>query len=141
MKFNINTWILALALVGAPSVPMAESADAICLAKNIYYEARGEGIKGMQAVAQVTLNRTKSERFPSTICEVVYQKYQFSWTANKNKAPKGNVWEVAKWIARDTLDGNGHIKNFDALYFHNTSVKPNWKLRKVATIGRHIFYL
>jgi len=57
----------------------------ICSTWNLMYEARGEGLEGMQAVHQVVLNRVKSRKYPSTICGVVLQKYQFSWTADKSK--------------------------------------------------------
>src|SRR5919106_4678476 len=51
-----------------------------CLARNVYYEARGEPIAGQYAVAEVTMNRKASPRYPKTVCEVVYQKEAFSWT-------------------------------------------------------------
>jgi len=56
-----------------------------CATWNLMHEARGEGLEGMQAVHQVVLNRTKSRKYPSTICGVVLQKYQFSWTRDKRK--------------------------------------------------------
>lgn len=56
-----------------------------CLADNIYHEARGEGEKGWKAVAAVTINRTRHPEFPSTICGVVYQYKQFSWTIKKKR--------------------------------------------------------
>ena len=76
--------------------------DLECLAKNIYFEARGESHKGKIAVAQVTLNRViHSSEFNKTICGVVYQKDQFSWTSNhKNLFIKDNYhWQEAKHIA------------------------------------------
>ena len=58
------------------------SAAVICLALNIYHEARGEPIEGQRAVASVTLNRTLDPRWPSTVCGVVYDPQQFSWTSH-----------------------------------------------------------
>lgn len=117
---------------------MADDVELDCLAKNIYYEARGESIKGMQAVGQVTINRVNSNKFPSTICGVVHQKYQFSWTVMKLAHPKGNKWELAKWIAYDIQQNP--LANFNALYFHNKTVNPGWKKKVIAKIGNHIFY-
>jgi len=55
-----------------------------CLAQNVYHEARGESWHGKMAVALVTLNRTEHWRFPKTICKVVYQPGQFTWTQYRN---------------------------------------------------------
>lgn len=135
-----------------------------CLAKNVYYEAKGEKFEGKLAVAQVTLNRTKSPDYPHSICDVVYQKEfkngkwecQFSWTCSKNiKEPDEKyIWEESQYIARKalTLDdksGNIHIELADknATFFHATYIHPKtyvksiWnKVERVATIGKHIFY-
>lgn len=121
----------------------ATNTELLCLAKNIYYEARGEPIRGKIAVAQVTLNRvTHRTQFQSNICGVVYAKDQFSWTTEKHKAPSGPAWLEAKALARAVLDGTAHLPEFKALYFHNLTVKPRWnKTRElVARIGNHIFY-
>jgi spore germination cell wall hydrolase CwlJ-like protein len=61
-----------------------------CLSRNIYHEARGEGHVGMTAIAMVTLNRVKDPRWPKTVCKVVYQPYQFSWTHQKVKVKDKN---------------------------------------------------
>ena len=90
------------------------------------------------AVGQVTINRVNSPKFPNTICDVVYQKYQFSWTAMKLPKPRGKAWILAQELAQRTLDKG--LPNFPALYFHNHSVRPGWKKRIVATIGGHVFY-
>lgn len=121
--------------------------DIECLAKNIYFEARGETHKGKIAVAQVTLNRVLYQGdFNKTICGVVYQKDQFSWT----KLPKinqqvkdFNTWKESIYIATGMLNGHIFIDNFEALYFHATHVKPSWRLTKqyIDKIGKHIFYL
>jgi N-acetylmuramoyl-L-alanine amidase len=125
-----------------------------CLAMNIYHEARGEPIAGQYAVAEVTLNRTHSREFPSSVCKVVYQKhwnpyrkeivYAFSWTGlavttNFNSAAWRQAWEIARTVLtrerKPTLQG--------ALYYHSIDVKPDWSRthKRLAIIGRHIFYL
>lgn len=121
-----------------------------CLAENIYYEAASESKEGKLAVAAVTLNRTKDDNFPSSICSVVKQKTgevcQFSWVCeNHNTARKDwDVYEECKRLAlfvyinygtryNNTIDG--------ALFYHADYVNPGWHNLKVVTkIDHHIFY-
>ena len=121
----------------------ATNAEIMCLAKNIYYEARGEPLHGKIAVAQVTLNRvTHRTEFQSSICGVVYAKNQFSWTMEKHREPRGEAWLEAQALAKAVVIGTAHLPKFKALYFHNLTVKPKWNQTKelVARIGNHIFY-
>ena len=121
----------------------ATNAELLCLAKNIYYEARGEPTRGKIAVAQVTLNRvTHRTEFQSSICGVVYAKHQFSWTMESHREPRGEAWREAQAIAKAVIVGTAHLPDFKALYFHNLTVKPRWNQTKelVARIGNHIFY-
>jgi spore germination cell wall hydrolase CwlJ-like protein len=115
-----------------------------CLARNVYYEARGEPSAGQYAVAEVTMNRKASPRFPKTVCEVVYQKEAFSWTEEVVlEAPGGDAWLRAMRVAEDvyyqrrppTLAPN-------VVHFHATYVRPDWskERQRVARIGRHVFY-
>ena len=121
----------------------ATNAELLCLAKNIYYEARGEPMHGKIAVAQVTLNRvTHRTEFQSSICGVVYAKHQFSWTMGAHREPRGEAWREAQAIAKAVIVGTAHLPDFKALYFHNLTVQPQWNKTKelVARIGNHIFY-
>jgi spore germination cell wall hydrolase CwlJ-like protein len=121
----------------------ATNAELLCLAKNIYYEARGEPMRGKIAVAQVTLNRvTHRTEFQSSICGVVYAKNQFSWTMEKHREPRGAAWHEAQAVAKAVVVGTAHLPGFKALYFHNLTVQPQWNRTKelVARIGNHIFY-
>jgi spore germination cell wall hydrolase CwlJ-like protein len=121
----------------------ATNAEMLCLAKNIYYEARGEPMHGKIAVAQVTLNRvTHRTQFQSSICKVVYAKHQFSWTRERHKPPSGTAWHEAQALAKAVIQGTAHLPDFRALYFHNLTVKPQWNRTRelVARIGNHIFY-
>jgi len=123
-----------------------------CLAQNIYYEAGYEPFEGKVAVAQVTLNRAESGKFPEDICGVIFQKgviydkviCQFSWYCEQgtirkpvNPAAYNESMAVAKKVLLEgfRLDG---LKN--ALYYHADYVSPRWGKEKIATIGRHIFY-
>lgn len=119
------------------------SKDLLCLAKNIYYEARGEPTKGKLAVAQVTLNRVSNPKYQNTICSVVYAKNQFSWTKDTDrKAPSGQAWQDALVMAQRVLSQGVAIPKFTALYFHAHYILPSWATRKqkLARIGNHIFY-
>jgi N-acetylmuramoyl-L-alanine amidase len=141
---NKLTVSLLLSLAAITSIPAkAEDPAALCMAKVIYYEARGESMAGKLAVAKVTLNRMNSGKFPSTVCGVVYQKGQYSWA--RGKAPKitdKNAWQESLRIATEAVDtGLTELDNFKALYFHSKQVKPNWKFKRLATIGNHVFYI
>jgi len=119
-----------------------------CLAKNIYYEAGGEPYYGKLAVAQVTMNRVKSNQFPRTVCGVVYQKTkgvcQFSWVCQDGLRPRyGKPWKDSLKIAENILINK---RSYDvvgsAKYFHADYVDPAWSETKriVKQIGNHIFY-
>jgi spore germination cell wall hydrolase CwlJ-like protein len=130
--------------VQTPDVDLQEQ---LCLQKNIYYEARGEGVEGMKAVAAVVMNRTKSGRFPDTACGVVYQKYkktcQFSWVCHPQKVKMvPTLWDEAGEIARDALSGQLIHRVGAAMFFHNRHIRPRWasQMTRVATISGHIFY-
>jgi hypothetical protein len=131
----------------------AVNRDLTCLARNVYYEARGEPEKGKLAVAKVTLNRVNSSRFPNTICDAVYEQRwdkrrrryvgAFAWTEfNTLPALKKKEWQIA-WKAAETVYENPEsVKLKGALFYHATRIKPRWAKQKkrIKKIGRHIFY-
>ncbi len=123
-----------------------------CLAKNIYHEAAGEPFEGKVAVAQVTMNRAESGRFPADVCAVVYQKNifyekvvcQFSWYCENGGKPPirsqalyRESYEVAKKVL---LEGFRLDIMKTAMYYHADYVNPKWGKPKIGKIGRHIFY-
>ena len=109
-----------------------------CLVKNVYYEARGENLMGKVAVAKVTMNRVKHPNYPKTICGVVYQRKQFSWTIKPSKA-KINAKE---WMESINAAAKGYaLDGFEATHYHNFTVSPKWNLQQIAVIGKHIFYM
>jgi spore germination cell wall hydrolase CwlJ-like protein len=120
------------------------SAGLFCLALNVYFEARSEDVIGQYAVAEVTLNRVASDRFPDTICEVVWQRKQFSWTHDgKSDRPRDQkAWRRAVAVAAYALEDDGHEVVGDALYYHADYVRPYWasSYDVVGKVGRHIFY-
>ena len=135
--------ILALALNSGYG-PELDAKQVECMAKNIYYESRSEPIEGQIAVAHVTMNRVKQSHWPETVCEVVYENKQFSWTfLIKDQTPKEkDAWESAVVIARDVMIGNTADPTNGATFYHAGYVNPEWnqymKVSKV--IGEHIFY-
>jgi spore germination cell wall hydrolase CwlJ-like protein len=126
--------------------------DLRCLAENIYFEARGEPLKGQYAIAEVTMNRLASRHFPDTICEVVHDTRwdrvrrrlvaHFSWTAFERPEPTGPAWDRAMEVATMVYDNKYTPVMPDALFYHATSVRPYWASSKrvIAKIGNHIFY-
>lgn len=124
-----------------------------CLARNVYYEARGEPYEGKIAVAQVTVNRARSGKFPDDVCEVVYQKTrksddtvicQFSWWCMpelKAQPISIHAYRESYKIAKQVLlygEELPHLKQ--ALFFHAQYIAPGWNRERVAHIGQHIFY-
>jgi spore germination cell wall hydrolase CwlJ-like protein len=115
-----------------------------CLRKAIYFEARGESIKGQFAVAEVILNRVQSRRFPGTVCGVVHQSGQFSFMfdgISDTMRDRGAIDRAGR-IARLMLDGAPRSLTSGATYFHTTGVRPSWARRfeRTAQIGAHLFY-
>jgi hypothetical protein len=119
------------------------SKDMSCLADAIYFEARGEPLKGQLAVGRVIINRAESGRFPSSYCGVVYQPGQFSFVHGGHipqideSAP---AWRTAKAIARIAHEGLWDNPVKGALFFHAASVSPGWGLTRVAQVSHHVFY-
>lgn len=115
-----------------------------CIAKNIYFESRGEGIKGMAAIAHVTKNRVNSGKFPDSYCKVVYQSNQFSWVSKRPKVDKTDeAWQTAKNLARVIYYVDlPQDPTYGALYFHSGKDKPYWtkKFKKTTKIKGHTFY-
>jgi spore germination cell wall hydrolase CwlJ-like protein len=134
-----------------------------CLARNMYFEARGEGVRGQQAVAFVTINRVRSNRFPNNVCEVVYQartysdgslipnKCQFSWVCDGTNTSRidSRVYNIIRrdaeyiYVNYYLNDNMADITN-GSTHFHARRVRPHWSqhanYQRVDSIGDHIFY-
>lgn len=136
--------LAGIGLAAMMSAPQIDSEQHKCLAMNVYHEARGERMEGQMAVAHVTLNRVAHDNWPDTICDVVYEPKQFSWTHMiKDHTPKEiKAWKDATVIARDVMIGNTEDPTYGAVFYHANWVNPEWAkqmdLSKV--IGRHLFY-
>lgn len=119
------------------------AADRECLAKNVFYEAGVEDIKGKFAVAQVTINRLQQRRWGNSICSVVHAPKQFSWTLRKNhELPRGAAWDESRAVAAAVLSGVRVKPLLTAQHYHADYVKPKWakSVARIQQIGRHIFY-
>ena len=135
-----------LGLVGA-----ARAKHEKCLADAVYFEARGEPIRGQMAVAQVVINRVFSGYYPHNICGVVYQnahrrfrcQFTFACDGLPERVNEPAAWERAKQIARDALDGNFWLNDVGkATHYHARWVHPWWvhEMRRLDRIGVHTFY-
>lgn len=125
-------------------------ADWQCLAEALYFEARGESVKGQFAVAEVILNRVASRQFPDTVCAVIHQgtgkRYQCQFTYTCDGYPerireKSAFARVGK-VARAVLDGAPRVLTQGATHYHTKAVYPAWARRftRTAVIGVHRFY-
>lgn len=116
----------------------------MCLSVAIYFEARGEPIDGQKAVAEVVMNRVEDGRYPDTICGVVFQKNQFSFTEDgkPDRLPKKptRASKRAKKVAQEVLEGD--TIGITSTHYHTVSVSPYWKgyFDLDGKIGNHIFY-
>ena len=119
------------------------------LACNVYMESRGEPFEGQMAIAFVTMNRIREDKFPSSVKHVVFQSKQFSWVGNSSKVYDQKSWEKAKMVASFvySLKDKGTLYEWadlsrGSLFYHQKSSKPYWRhlLKKQVVIGNHIFY-
>ena len=132
------------------------TATVLCLALNIYFEARNQPIVGQIGVAQVVLNRVDSEHYPNTICEVIKDaeyydngklkkhRCQFSWFCDgKSDHPEDiDAFRWALIVAEIVLEGEVHDFIGDATHFHAAHINPEWASRAehIVTVGDHLFY-
>ncbi|MEA3004131.1 MAG: hypothetical protein QOH81_2919 [Sphingomonadales bacterium] len=117
----------------------------LCLAKAVYFEARGETLDGQLAVAQVVLNRASSGVYPSTICGVVTQHAQFSFVRGGHMPPPdtaSDCWKKALAIADIAMKRLASTLAPNVLWYHASYVAPAWGRQhlRVTRIGTHIFY-
>ena len=132
------------AMVAELRGPEPGSRELECLATGIYFESKSEPLAGQLAVGKVIANRAASGgRFPSTYCGVLFQRGQFSFVHGHSLpsvAHSNRQWQTAVAIAKivDQRLEDSSVGN--ALFFHARYVSPGWGLKRVASIGNHIFY-
>ncbi|MCU0855073.1 MAG: cell wall hydrolase [Rhodobacteraceae bacterium] len=133
------------------ALPRASGGEAWrCLSEALYFEARGEDIDGIFAVAEVILNRVDSPAYPDTVCEVVYQgtgrlfecQFTYSCDGKKEIIRERRAYERVAKVARLMLDGAPRRLTEGATHYHTKSVRPNWArvYPRTAVIGYHVFY-
>lgn len=166
-----STALSALTLVGMSFVAHAEiqsiqeeqliaeyNEQHQCLSLNLYHEARGDSELGQKAVGWVTLNRVHSERYPNTVCDVVYQghydssgnpirnKCQFSWWCDgRSDTPRDQeAWAQSQQVAHEVMQTYGLAEDFTsgATMYHASYVNPYWasSYERTVRIDTHIFY-
>jgi spore germination cell wall hydrolase CwlJ-like protein len=137
----------ALAVDPAGTAPVDETL--VCLARSIYWEAKGQDVADMEAVASVVLNRLAVDDFPDTVCGVVTDgqeggSCQFGWWCDgkSDKVTEPAQYEIAIDVARRALNGELADRTDGALYFLGTGSRPGWTRDMVATaeIGGHVFF-
>jgi len=131
--------------------PIAEGgANWQCLSEALYFEARGESVRGMFAVGEVIMNRVDSDNYPDTLCNVINQgtgrKYacQFTYTCDGKPETIGEPrsWDRVGKVARILIDGAPRVLTGGATHYHTKAVNPSWAQRypRTAEIGFHYFY-
>jgi len=149
-KGNASGFISPAGRLGLSGQPRAKAEK--CIADAVYFEARGEPLRGQMAVAQVVLNRVFSGRYPDNICGVVYQNAgrhlacQFTFACegkDLSRIEEPDMWEQAERIAKDVLDGKiwlGEVGH--ATHYHAYWVRPSWvnEMAKLYKLGVHTFY-
>ncbi len=142
MLFRQAFPLAALVEANAAGAPLDTQGN--CLATAVYFEAMGESLEGQLAVANVVMNRAKSDKYPTSWCEVVKQPWQFSFVRNGQfpQIRDTEAWRKAQAIARiAALELAAEVPS-DVLWYHADYVAPSWgtRLNVVNKIGAHIFY-
>tara|TARA_B100001094_G_scaffold131313_1_gene127154 strand:- start:31241 stop:31750 length:510 start_codon:yes stop_codon:yes gene_type:complete len=165
MKSIILAFFITFTFLTPAHSNFYDNEQLLCIAKNIYWEARNQPFRGMVAVGQVTMNRVKDSRFPDTPCEVVQQgptkpswkdpsiKYpvkhrcQFSWFCDgkSDVVPEYDIdiWEYVLAMSTKIATGYWADLTHGATHYHADYVTPSWAKSKQKTrvIGDHIFYI
>ena len=138
-------------IFGALSEKEFRARELRCMATAIYFEARGESVRGQTAVGQVIMTRVRSDFYPNTICGVVFQGQwnrnacQFSFACDgQTDAPKvAEQWTRALDVAKQVISGKVYLTDIaDATHYHAVYVRPDWirQVKRIKQIGVHIFY-
>lgn len=143
---------LSTPAAAGPKTSYFSGSDLLCLALNVYHEARNQPREGQLAVAHVTLNRLEAGKL-LTVCEVVFKSGYFSWTKDARdldldpnkfarRAADWAAWDTAQRVARTALAEPEADPVKGSTYFHTATIAPGWApgMVRVAQIGDHIFY-
>ena len=143
----LNIVLMTMMVAGLPVEDQELQADIYCGAQNIYFEAAAEPIEGMIAIADVTINRKKDTRWPDSICNVIWQNKQFSWThdGKSDDIPLESPYQIQLWskvvymFVIALLDEEDYSKC--GTHYHNKYIEPWWsdKMDVTIIIGNHKF--
>ena len=138
-----------VAATGRFGSALSRTRELDCLTQAVYFEARGETVRGQAAVAQVVLNRVKHPAFPKTVCAVVFQgaashgcQFSFACDGSMRRARETGAWDRARKIAARAMSGVVLADVGSATHFHTTGVSPVWgpRMLRVSQVGLHVFY-
>lgn len=130
-----------------PTVTVSETSDpnereVRCLADNIYHEARDQPLNGKIAVANVVMNRARSDQYPDKVCQVIHQRRQFSWVSGADRVTDATSYRKSYDVAEGVYYGQYADVTRGSTYYHSKTVVPYWarSLYRTVTISDHIFY-
>jgi hypothetical protein len=129
------------------------AAESQCLAEAMYYEARGEGVDGQKAVAEVVLQRTRNRNYGNTVCSVVFEgiepgrldcQFSFACDGSRERPKEESIWQATKLMAEKIMTGQTKLAGLtgQAVAYHSVDVTPFWSasMYRTAQIGNHVFY-
>jgi spore germination cell wall hydrolase CwlJ-like protein len=129
------------------------ASESQCLAEAMYHEARGEGVDGQKAVAEVVLQRTRNRNFGNTVCSVVFEgivpgrldcQFSFACDGSRNRPKEEAIWRRTKLLAEKIMVGEVKLadRTQRAIFYHSVEVRPYWapRMLKTVQIGNHVFY-
>lgn len=139
----------AVELAGAKLAGAAQ-----CLAEAMYYEARGEGVEGEKAVAEVVIQRTHNRNYPRAVCDVVHEGHdsgrrsgcQFSFVCDGSldRPRDPEAWTHVVFLAEKIMAGQERLgsETGNAIAYHSVGVSPAWAdtMERTTQIGNHVFY-
>lgn len=135
------------------SLTKSQEKDYECMKEALWYEARGEGERGLQAVAQVIINRSNSKLYSGDVCKVIHAKKQFSYRnaykagkpvkINFKKHEEETYAKVSNIAKQAILGASKSLIKPTTLWYHTKQVRPKWNYSKIEVdtkIGNHVFY-
>lgn len=138
-----------VAATGRFGSALSRTRELDCLTQAVYFEARGETVRGQAAVAQVVLNRVKHPAFPKSVCAVVFQgaashgcQFSFACDGSMRRTREAGAWDRARKVAARAMSGVVLADVGSATHFHTTGVSPGWgpRMLRVSQVGLHVFY-
>ena len=128
-------------IISEISEDVTDREELLCMAINIYHEARGSTTEDQIAVAEVVKNRTADWRWPDTVCDVVWDNKQFSWTHDglSDMPREDRAWETSQYIAWLSLNNMVENPVGNANHYHTTEINPYWSVSARQQVGSHFY--